>query len=87
MPEGDVPRETLAIKGEKHLSWYSSSELVRRGFCSVCGSILFWDPIGRAKTAVAMGAFESPTGTHLEKHIFTAEKGDYYEIADGVPRE
>jgi hypothetical protein len=35
-----------------------------------------------------MGAFEAPTGTRLAKHIFTADKGDYYDIGeDGVPRD
>lgn len=24
--------------------------------------------------------------TQCRKHIFTADKGDYYEIADGVPQ-
>jgi hypothetical protein len=34
-----------------------------------------------------MGSFDSPTSTRLEKHIFVAEKGDYYEIDDGLPQE
>jgi hypothetical protein len=33
-----------------------------------------------------MGAFDDPTGTRLHMHIFTAEKGDYYDIADGLPQ-
>jgi hypothetical protein len=33
-----------------------------------------------------MGAFDTPTSTHLDMHIFVAEKGDYYEIADGLPQ-
>ena len=82
----DVPRAALTVKGEESLTWFQASEKVRRGFCSVCGSYLFWDPIGHARTAVAMGAFDRPTGTKLGKHIFTADKGDYYEIADGLPR-
>lgn len=82
----DVPRDALTIRGAGHLAWYRSSERVRRGFCSVCGSVLFWDPIGRGTIAVAMGAFASPTGTRLAKHIFTADKGDYYDIADGLPQ-
>ena len=40
----------------------------------------------RDSVAVAMGAFETPTGTHLAKHIFVADKGDYYDIADGLPQ-
>ena len=35
---------------------------------------------------VEPGAFDAPTGTHLEKHIFVADKGDYYEIKDGLPQ-
>lgn len=83
----DVPRDALTIDGEENIGWYRSSEKVRRGFCSTCGSVLFWDPIGRDRIAIAMGAFDSPTGTRLEKHIFTAARGDYYDIADGLPQE
>ena len=42
---------------------------------------------GRANIAISMGAFDVPTGTHLEKHIFVPDKGDYYDIADGLPRK
>jgi hypothetical protein len=82
----NVASDAISISGEEHVTWFRSSEKVRRGFCSVCGSYLFWDPIGMDVIAVGMGAFDKPTGTHLEMHIFTAEKGDYYEIADGVPQ-
>ena len=82
----NVPRSALTISGQDNVVWYQSSEKIRRGFCSTCGSTLFWDPPDRDWVAVAMGAFDTPTGTHLEKHIFVAEKGDYYEIADGLPQ-
>ena len=36
--------------------------------------------------AIAMGAFDQPTGVRFAKHIFTADKGDYYDIADGAPQ-
>ncbi len=80
----DVPSDHVTIEGE--VRWYQSSEKVRRGFCPVCGSALFWDPIHRDWIAIAMGAFEKPTGTRLGKHIFVADKGDYYEIGDGLPQ-
>ncbi len=82
----DVPRSAVTIQGEENLTWYASSEKARRGFCSTCGSSLFWDPLHRDWIGVAMGAFEGPTGTHLAIHIFVADKGDYYDIADGVPQ-
>ena len=82
----DVLREALTISGAEHVSWFRSSEKVRRGFCAKCGSVLFWDPIGRDRIAVAMGAFDAPTGIRLKEHIFVADKGDYYEIGDGLPQ-
>ena len=33
-----------------------------------------------------MGAFDQPTGTKMTMHIFTKDKGDYYEIVDGLPQ-
>ena len=36
--------------------------------------------------AVAMGLLESPTGVRLAKHTFVGDKGDYYELNDGVPQ-
>jgi hypothetical protein len=82
----DVKRSDLEIDGSENLSWFQSSVGVRRGFCSRCGSSLFWDPTGKDVVAVAMGAFDGPTNTRLAMHIFVADKGDYYEIADGLPQ-
>ena len=39
----DVPRSTLTIEGADKVTWFRSSEKVQRGFCSICGSTLFWD--------------------------------------------
>lgn len=82
----EVPKERLTIQGADQVGWYRSSAKVRRGFCSVCGSSLFFDPLHRDWIAIAMGAFDTPTHTHLEMHIFVADKGDYYDIADGLPQ-
>lgn len=82
----DVPRTALTIRGADKVTWFRSSEKVRRGFCSACGSSLFWDPIHRDWTSIAMGAFDAPTDTRLRIHIHVADKGDYYEFADGLPQ-
>jgi hypothetical protein len=80
----EVAKTALTITGEDQLTWYQSSQKVRRGFCAVCGSSLFFDPPHRDWIAVAMGAFDQPTQTALNLHIFVADKGDYYEITDGL---
>jgi hypothetical protein len=82
----DVPRAALTIRGAENLTWFRSSEKVQRGFCSTCGSSLFWDPIHKDTISIAMGAFDGSTNTRLAMHIHVADKGDYYDIGDGVPQ-
>ena len=84
----NVRRKALTIHGNDKITWYRSSPQVQRGFCSVCGSPLFWNPTmdGYEWIAVAMGLFELPTGTRLAKHTFVDDKGDYYDIDDGLPQ-
>jgi hypothetical protein len=82
----DVPKSSVKISGDATVTWYFSSDAVRRGFCSICGSSLFFDPVGRDWIGIAMGAFDTPTGMKLAAHIFVANKGDYYDIADGLPQ-
>jgi hypothetical protein len=82
----DVPRAALTIRGAEHVTWFQSSEKARRGFCSTCGSSLFWDPLHHDWIGIAMGAFDGPTETAVRIHIFVSQKGDYYEIADGLPQ-
>src|SRR4051812_42767771 len=82
----DVPRSAVDIQGAESLSWFPT-ENVRRGFCSTCGSSLFWDPADQDWIGVAMGAFDTPTSTRLRIHVFVADKGDYYDLTDGLPQK
>jgi uncharacterized protein YbaR (Trm112 family) len=36
--------------------------------------------------SIFMGALDQPTGLMTAGHIHCADKGDWYEIADGLPR-
>lgn len=82
----NVAEKDITIDDGDNLRWYQSSEQVRRGFCATCGSALFWKPLDKPVIAVAMGAFDKPSGGKLAIHIYMADKGDYYEIADGLPQ-
>jgi len=85
----EVPRSLLTVHGTENITWYHSSEKVRRGFCKTCGTSLFFDPLDKVKhewIGIMMGLFDYPTETWLALHIFVAEKGDYYEITDGLPQ-
>lgn len=79
-----VKNADLQLNTDSTLSWYPSSDHAARGFCNRCGSSLFYRPFDAGHVSVAMGSLDQPTGTQLHRHIFTADKGDYYEIADGL---
>lgn len=81
-----VPDEALALTRQDGLRWFQSSETTMRGFCCECGSSLFWVPEGEGRTVVAAGAIDTPAELQTKAHVFMADKGDYYEIADGLPQ-
>ncbi|MGB7244616.1 MAG: GFA family protein [Sulfitobacter sp.] len=82
----DVPKTALTIDGADQISWFASSAKVRRGFCATCGSSLFFDPNFHDWIGISMGAFDGLTETKLGRHIFVADKGEYYDISDGLPQ-
>lgn len=57
----------------------------QRGFCPTCGSSLYFRTAD-GEFSVEAGAVDNPTGGHLAHHIFTADKGDYYALTDGLPQ-
>lgn len=80
-----VPEADIVITGP--VNWFHASAQAKRGFCARCGSFLFWKAHDEGTISFALGAVEKPTGLKIEKHIFTASKGDFYEIADGLPQK
>ena len=82
-----APRERIDIADpEAALVWYDSSPGARRGFCGRCGSNLFWERRQDPGISIWAGGLDDPTGLKLAGHIYVANKGDYYEIADGLPQ-
>lgn len=85
----NAPHERHEVSDAQYaLGWHRASPHVRRGFCKICGSALFWHGDGlddqKERIAIAAGAMDAPTALALEEHIYVADKGDYYEIADGL---
>ena len=81
-----VDHGNLRFTADGGLKWYKSSDWAERGFCDTCGASLFYRPIGGDRVSVAAGAIDAPSGMKLHRHIFVADKGDYYDIADGLPQ-
>lgn len=81
-----VAARNLTITGAENLSeWHATQDAVRR-FCRICGSLLFWQGTGSDSVSIMTGSMDLPTGMKADRHIYVAEKGDYYEIDDGLPQ-
>jgi len=78
--------QTCALPICDSLKWYQSSENAKRGFCVECGSALFWKNGDDPHTSILAGSIDGETNLKLAEHIFVADKGDYYEINDGLPQ-
>ncbi len=76
----------LTIEGEDNLTWYNASPDAKRGFCSNCGSALFWKADEDDHTSILAGSLDDEAGIKLSAHIFVADKGNYYEIDDDLPK-
>ena len=84
----NIRNSALTIRGEDNVAWYESSREVKRGFCRVFGSTLFWKPElkGYERVGVSAALFDQPLPEKICKHTLAADKGNYSTIADGLPQ-
>lgn len=72
--------DSVSFIGEEYITSYSSSEWGERGFCSVCGTHLFYKLKPTGQHFVPAGLFEQEF--HFDHQIFIDEKPEYYSFAD-----
>jgi hypothetical protein len=81
-----APSANIELTSSDRLHWYKSSDSAERGFCTGCGANLFWKQAGRDTISITAGTLDTPTRLAIEKHIFVADKSDYYELSDDLPK-
>jgi len=81
-----VARENFALSNSDGLKWYRSSPRAERGFCSECGSSLFWRADALDTISIMNGTIDGMTGLRTVAHICVADKGDYYELNPSEPQ-
>lgn len=76
----------LRFTADEALGRYASSEWAERGFCTRCGTTLyyFFKPAGTY--AVSVGAFADPTVFELVREICVDRKPPGYALAGDHPR-
>jgi hypothetical protein len=81
-----VARKNFALSNSDGLKWYRSSPRAERGFCSECGSSLFWRADALDTISIMAGTIDGMTGLHTTAHICVADKGDYYDLNPSEPQ-
>lgn len=81
-----IEESALTMTGGETLRWFAATDRAERGFCPSCGVHLFWRETGSGQISILMGSLDEPTGIALGRHIFVAEKGDYYDLDDDLPK-
>jgi hypothetical protein len=86
MPLAAAPRSDFALtRGEPQ--WFHSSDIVRRGFCSICGTPLFYDIPGADFVNIALGSLDDPNAVRPVAQSNTGRKVRWFHDLDGLPVE
>jgi hypothetical protein len=76
----------VTFTGERHIQVYASSGWAERGFCSRCGSALFYRLKETGDLMVSVGLFDDQSAFTLASEIFIDDKPPGYAIAGDHPR-
>ncbi len=83
-----VPLERFRItRGEGGLRWYRSTPGARRGFCSECGSTMFfagdrWPD----EIHIALAHMDGPIDRMPQAHVFFDSGADWVHVDDDLPK-
>ena len=83
-----VKEERFTLRDEdRALRWYASSEQSRRGFCSRCGTTLFFQStLAPREMHVALACTENATDFPPTVHVFWDAHVAWVEMGDALPR-
>lgn len=74
--------DSVTLEGKQHVTVFDSSDWAERGFCSHCGTHLFYRLKDGGLYAVPVGVLEPGTTWEFTKEIFIDQKPDYYSFAN-----
>ncbi|MEM9495070.1 MAG: GFA family protein [Pseudomonadota bacterium] len=74
--------DSLVFEDATHVGAFASSDWAERGFCTRCGSTLFWRLKDKSINIVAVDLFDEPGDMVLDHEVFIDEKPGYYSFAE-----
>lgn len=81
-----VHEHKIEIQGDS-LAWYQSSENARRGFCSKCGTTLFFQSSRWSnETHIALGTLKDELDREPSSHVYWDRHVPWLQLSDSLPR-
>jgi hypothetical protein len=74
----------VTFDGEEYVSVYDSSPWAQRGFCSRCGSHLFYRIKANQQYIIPVGLFEERDDLVFSHQIFIDRKPSFYDFANAT---
>ena len=72
----------VSFEGEENISVFDSSPWAERGFCSRCGTHLFYRLKENNQYLMPVGLFDDQEGLVFDHQVFIDEKPEYYSFAN-----
>lgn len=72
--------DALEIEDDSSIGRYHASEWGERGFCTNCGSTLFWTIKDRAPESIVVGLLDDQSGLTMTEEIFVDHRPDWLPI-------
>ncbi len=67
------------------LRWYDATREVQYGFCTTCGSTLFWRSSDKPdRISIAAGTLDTPTGLSTATALFVDDASDYHVLDEAL---
>lgn len=79
--------QNVSFTGEEHITRFASSDWAERGFCSKCGSNLFFQFLPTGSYGLLAGLFDDLGEVSMSEEIFIDEKPDYYDFAQDTVKK
>ncbi len=72
----------VSLKGEQHIGVFNSSEWAERGFCTQCGTHLFFRMKANNQYFVPVGLFSEEVSFIFDHQVFIEQRPNYYCFAN-----
>ena len=85
---GADTEQVTIVDSNKALSWYSEPSGSRRGFCSACGSPMFFrSKVAAGETHIARALFTQPLDREPGSHVHHDTHVEWVTVAKDLPVE